>query len=123
MSELMPLSPEESPEFEKADLVHFQTGVGFDSPAQVWTAPGRETMPAACDPNESKNFPHFSGLSALSFQIPRGNLLRKILQRDARWRRALTPAVISHFFKTLPHQHAQGADGEEKHKEGTARPG
>jgi len=52
------LVPEKAPEFEEADFVHLETGVGLDAPSQIWTSPGRETMSARGDPDEPENSFH-----------------------------------------------------------------
>ena len=52
------LAPDELPELEEADLLHFDAAVGFDAPEQVGTAPGGEAVSASRVPEEAKDVPH-----------------------------------------------------------------
>src|SRR6267378_2331431 len=57
-SELSAFAEQEAPEFEEADLIHFQAGVGFHAPAQIGAAPGRQMVASRCVPKKSKYQPH-----------------------------------------------------------------
>lgn len=49
-----PLAPHEFPEFQKADLCHFDPSVGFDPPEQIWTAPRGEAMASGRIPEKTE---------------------------------------------------------------------
>ena len=56
--EISSLVPQKLPELQKADLVHFYAAVGFNSPEQIRTTPGRQTVSASGIPHESKHVAH-----------------------------------------------------------------
>ncbi len=51
-------SPQESKELEEANLMHFDAGIGLNSPTQVRTPPGGQMMAAGCIPKEPEDVPH-----------------------------------------------------------------
>ena len=59
----MTRSPHEAPEFEKADFVHLDSGVGLDAPTQIGAAPWSEPMAAGGNPDEAQNSFHDFRLS------------------------------------------------------------
>lgn len=55
---IVALAPHELPKFQKADLLHLDAGIGFDSPQEVGAAPGRETMAFSGIPEKTKPMAH-----------------------------------------------------------------
>lgn len=55
---LQPFAPGEAPEFDKADAVHPDPRIGFQTPAQVRAPPRRQMMAASCVPEKSQDVPH-----------------------------------------------------------------
>lgn len=56
--QVIALSPHKFPEFQEADLLHFDAGVGFDAPEQIGTAPRSEAMSLGGVPHEADAVPH-----------------------------------------------------------------
>src|SRR5437868_8844415 len=74
--QLLSLAPQETPKFYEPDFVHLKASVGFDSPANVWTAPGGEAVPSRGYPDEPKNPLHgILSISGLRDYSPRGVFL------------------------------------------------
>jgi len=67
--EFVALAEEESPEFEEADLIHFDAAIGLDAPAQIRAAPGGEMVAAGGVPQKSKDVAH---RRSPGFYIPEG---------------------------------------------------
>src|SRR3954451_24186586 len=70
------LAPHESPELQKADVVHLHARISLDAPAQIRTSPRREMMAACGVPEKSEDVEHrvqYSGTcaSAASAQCER----------------------------------------------------
>ena len=74
------LSPHELPEFEKADLSHLHTAVGFDPPQQVGTAPRREAVPTRRIPEEAEDIPHAKAI-IITKALSMHGLLRRLEQK------------------------------------------
>lgn len=56
--QVMALSPHEFPKFQKADLLHFDAGVGLNAPEKVRTAPRSEAVSFCGVPHEADAVPH-----------------------------------------------------------------
>jgi hypothetical protein len=52
------LAPGKTAEFDKADPVHPDSRVGFQTPAQIGAPPWRQVMAASRVPQKSQNVPH-----------------------------------------------------------------
>ena len=103
-------APHKSPELEEADLLHLNAAVGFHSPAQVGTAPGRKAMAAAGPPNESQHGGHrklggeysLSGASRIGPRTRSVIVVKRLLRvpRSSGWK--------SRSLVALPFGFAQG---------------
>jgi hypothetical protein len=58
VTDLFALPEHESPELEKADLVHFEAGKSFHAPTQVGAAPRSKAVSAGCVPEEPEELTH-----------------------------------------------------------------
>ena len=56
--EFVTLAPHEFPELQKADLLHLDAGVGFDSPEKVRASPRGKAMAAGSVPQKADLVPH-----------------------------------------------------------------
>jgi hypothetical protein len=52
------LGPQEIPEFQEPDLRHFDSGVGFDAPQQIGTAPRGDPVATSGVPKKAEHRPH-----------------------------------------------------------------
>jgi len=52
------LGPEKFPEFEEADLRHFDARIGLHAPEKIGAAPGRETVSSRRVPEEAEHVAH-----------------------------------------------------------------
>lgn len=56
---LATLTDKESPEIAQTDLIGVETGVRFETPAEVWAAPGAKAVSAGGGPEKMKGFEHW----------------------------------------------------------------
>lgn len=56
--EVAAFSPHKFPELKEADLFHLDSGVGFDAPEKIGTAPGGEAMSLGGVPEKADAVPH-----------------------------------------------------------------
>src|ERR1700722_13286709 len=52
------LPPHKFPKFQKADLRHLDSAIGFDAPQQVWTSPRSQPMAFGGIPQEAERMAH-----------------------------------------------------------------
>ena len=57
--EIRAFGPKKFPEFEEADLGHFDPGVGLNAPEKIGATPGGETVPACRVPEKAQHLPHW----------------------------------------------------------------
>jgi len=62
--EVAALAPQEFPELDKTDLLHFQTAVGFNAPQEIGAAPRGKPVASACVPQESSYREHVLMITA-----------------------------------------------------------
>ena len=56
--EILSLVPEKLPEFQEANLLHFDAAVRFNSPQEIGATPRSKAMAAAGVPHEAKHVAH-----------------------------------------------------------------
>src|SRR5581483_9825 len=56
--EIAALSPDEGPELDEVDLLHFDATVGFHAPQQIRAAPRRQPVAASCVPEKAQQIAH-----------------------------------------------------------------
>lgn len=64
--EIPSFTPHEFPEFQEADLLHFDPAVGLDSPEEIGASPGCEAVSASGVPEKPQHLAHGESITPVS---------------------------------------------------------